>query len=397
MAGLRKLRGKYYIRHFPRGGKEKLIPTKTGDRDRAEALKQEFERLECMIKAGIIKDINEPIPKDKPTQLSKIEKEILRALKNSTAPLTITDIANTVKAYPQLVEGAANNLSAKGYNIEIAEHGITAHREGQPQQDVSLCVDSYVADRWIRFGAIGDTHLCNKFARLDVLNALYDIFEKEGIETVYHGGNYIDGENPRFNKGELLTRPGFDAQMNYFIENYPSRDGITTYYIDGDCHEGWYFKREAIIPGKHLGYMAQDAGREDLKYLGYMEADIKYQAPEGDAIVRLLHGGGGSAYADSYKSQKIVESYQGGEKPQVLLISHYHKALFSPKYRNVDVFMVGCTEDQTRFMRGRSLRADIGGWIVEFKQRPDGSICSTRGTFYSFFDRGYHIKHEVTA
>ena len=43
MAGLRKLRGKYYVRVFMPGGKEKLLPTKTGDRKRAEAFKRQVE------------------------------------------------------------------------------------------------------------------------------------------------------------------------------------------------------------------------------------------------------------------------------------------------------------------------------------------------------------------
>ena len=44
-----------------------------------------------------------------------------------------------------------------------------------------------------KFGVVADNHLNSKFERLDVLDALYDIYEKEGIKDVYNGGNWVDG------------------------------------------------------------------------------------------------------------------------------------------------------------------------------------------------------------
>ena len=86
------------------------------------------------------------------------------------------------------------------------------------------------------FGAIGDTHLCSNYSRLDILESLYDIFHSLGVNTVYHTGNYVDGEAP-FNTNEIHAH-GIDGQARYFVENYPQRPGITTYYVDGDDHEG---------------------------------------------------------------------------------------------------------------------------------------------------------------
>lgn len=57
MAGLRKLRGKYYVRVFLPGGKEKLIPTKTGDRKLAEARKRQIEEREFLVKAKLAEDM----------------------------------------------------------------------------------------------------------------------------------------------------------------------------------------------------------------------------------------------------------------------------------------------------------------------------------------------------
>ncbi len=57
MAGLRKLRGKYYVRVYLPGGKEQLIPTKTGDRKQAEVFKRKVEEREFLVKARLADDL----------------------------------------------------------------------------------------------------------------------------------------------------------------------------------------------------------------------------------------------------------------------------------------------------------------------------------------------------
>jgi len=67
---------------------------------------------------------------------------------------------------------------------------------------------------------------------------------------------------------------------------------------------------------------AKRNGRNDLIFIGHMERDIEYKQAKGSSIIRVIHAGGGSAYAVSYTSQKYVESLQGGEKPQIVLVGH---------------------------------------------------------------------------
>jgi hypothetical protein len=240
-----------------------------------------------------------------------------------------------------------------------------------------------------RFGVTGDNHLCSRYERMDALNALYDLFEAEGISRVFNTGNWIDGE-ARFNKHDLKVH-GLDNQLNYWIDNYPSRQGIITEYITGDDHEGWYTQREGINVGKYAERKAKDAGRNDLLFLGHMEADVILPAPNGQTVVRVLHPGGGSSYAISYTSQKIVESYTGAEKPHVLFDGHYHKAGYN-YIRGVHVVQTGCTQDQTPFMRKKRLAAHIGGWIIEFAVDDQGAITRFKKEFIPFYDRGYYEK-----
>jgi hypothetical protein len=241
-----------------------------------------------------------------------------------------------------------------------------------------------------RFGLIADTHLGSKHCRLDVCEDLYDWFAKEGIGTVYHAGNWIEGE-ARFNKHELVPEAhGMQAQLDYFVEHYPQRDGIETLYVAGDDHEGWYSQREGVDIGRMLHDTARRAGRRDLTYLGYKEAFITLEHPKTKKHARLLidHPGGGSSYAHSYAPQKRIEAAQGGEKPAIWCFGHWHKSGYFVN-RNVHAILVPCTKDLDTFGRKKGLEYVIGGVIVEAWQDDGGAITQVTPTFKLYFDRGY--------
>ena len=199
----------------------------------------------------------------------------------------------------------------------------------------------------------------------------------------------IDGE-ARFNKFDI-HKYGLQNQVEYFVKTWPQRKGMTTHFITGDDHEGWYTQREGVNVGQFIQLAAENAGRHDLKYLGHMEHDIRLKTAKGQATMRLIHAGGGSSYATSYTAQKIVESYQGGEKPNILLIGHYHKAEYGFP-REVHCIQVGCTLDQTPFMRKKKIQAHVGGWTVSFSQDELGNIHGFTPQWHPFYDKGYYDK-----
>jgi hypothetical protein len=200
----------------------------------------------------------------------------------------------------------------------------------------------------------------------------------------------IDGE-ARFNKTELLTAPGMDNQIDYLIDNWPVRKGVVTHFIAGDDHEGWYAQREGIEIGRYMEARAKDAGRADLHYLGYAECDVALRCGSGVATARVVHPGGGSAYAVSYTDQKRVESYQGGEKPQLEIVGHYHKFNYGFP-REVHTIQCGCTSDQSLFMRKKRLQAHVGFVELNLTQDSAGVINRFGVEWFPFFDRGYYEK-----
>lgn len=240
------------------------------------------------------------------------------------------------------------------------------------------------------FGVCSDNHLGSKQERLDVLEDLYDRFSAEGVDRVLNAGNWIEGE-ARFNRHEINVH-GMDNQLEYLADKYPRRDGIVTYAVAGDDHEGWYGQREGIDIGKHAQAIMRDHGRDDWVHVGYMESFISLvDARSGESATLLLqHPGGGSAYALSYSVQKIVESLEGGEKPAVLVNGHYHK-LWAGDIRNVWCIQAGCTQDQTTFMRKRRLSAHVGGLIVQLRQdERTGAITACRPEMFRYFNKGYY-------
>jgi len=240
---------------------------------------------------------------------------------------------------------------------------------------------------WTRLGLVSDTHLCCREERLDALHAQYDLFEQEGITTVFHAGNPVDGYIQRINGASVFeTTP--DGQAQYFVDNYPQRKGIVTNFITGDDHESWF--APGFNFGAYLDMVAKSQGRTDLNYIGHVEADVELRCGEIKQIMKIQHPGGGSAYARSYKGQKMVESFQGGEKPAILVQGHYHVSGYSFD-RNVHIIGMPGFQDQTIFGRKKHLRFEIGGVILELKMSPvTGAITRLRPEFTMYFDRGFY-------
>jgi len=303
---------------------------------------------------------------------------------------SIEELSNQTGLIPKEIREKIKELEDKQYNINYTDNKVELTKEMKSGNTQKLNIDYWKGDL-IKIGFVSDTHLCSKFERLDELNLIYDVFADEGIEVVYHGGNFIEGES-RFNKFEIHTI-GMTPQVDYFVKNYPQREGILTKFIAGDDHEGWYSQRERINIGGYTQMQAEEAGRKDLEYIGYLECDIPFEGIEGESWMRVMHGGGGTAYALSYTPQKIVESYEGGEKPRILLLGHYHKIDYCYP-REVHVIQMGCFKDQDTWMRKKKIQAHIGGGILHMRLAKDGTINRIMPEFITFFNKKFYIGND---
>ena len=309
----------------------------------------------------------------------------------SKQPLTFEELKEALNCKQAELKHALQGLKLSGANLSTLT-GNRIYLDPILQQGGTLELKAEDrGDGWTVVGFVSDNHLGNKHSRLDVLEAAYDFFAAEGVKHVLNGGNWVDGE-ARFNRHELIVAPGMDAQLNYALEVYPQRKGITTHFISGDDHEGWWVHRECVNVGEYFQMRAERVGRHDLRYLGHVEADIKLRRGNKSVVGRIMHPGGGAAYALSYAPQKLVESFQGGEKPVLLWIGHYHK--YDVCYpREVVCISLGCTTDQSAFLRKNKIGVHVGFGMTKLMQdKLDGHVTRVQHEWIPFYDRGYYEK-----
>ena len=225
-----------------------------------------------------------------------------------------------------------------------------------------------------KFGLVSDTHFGSLFADKALLKYAYEVFAEEGVKTVLHAGDLMDGM--RMYKGQEfeLECQGADSQVALVVDQYPKQKGITTYFITGN-HDRSFWKLSGTEVGDKVA-----SQRPDMVHLGHQEADIKIGEGEAVATIRLSHPDGGTAYAISYKIQQYINALPSGTKPDLLLTGHYHKTeeLY---YRGVIAYQAGTTQHQTPFMRGKQLAAAMGFRILEIVVAPKRVVRVT-STFY---------------
>ena len=216
----------------------------------------------------------------------------------------------------------------------------------------------------LRFAVMGDTQFGSKYAQLTHLHNFYDRCKREGITDVYHTGDITDGLKMRPGHEYELYEISADEMVRDVIANYPMIDGITTHFITGNHDASIY---------KHVGYdigTAISMQRPDMHYLG-RDCAVVNLTP--NCSLELRHPWDGTAYAISYKIQKMIEAMESDSKPKILAVGHYHKAEYI-FYRNVHALQTGCFQGQTPFTRGKGISVHLGGWLITVEVDMDGTI-----------------------
>lgn len=263
---------------------------------------------------------------------------------------------------------------------------MKSHANDQPVQEEKKVViqnqePTHYKVNWdgateIRFGLIGDTHIGSKYTQFTHLHNFYDILASQGIADVYHAGDVTDGLKMRVGHEYELYEISADEMRDDVVKHYPKRDGITTHFITGN-HDASVYKQVGYDMGPAIA-----GNRPDMNYLGRDCALINLTP---NCTLELRHPWDGTAYALSYKPQKMIEAMESDSKPNILAVGHYHKAeyLF---YRNVHAFQTGCFQSQTPFTRGKGISVHIGGWIISVQVDKSGTIRSISPTFIPYYN-----------
>jgi hypothetical protein len=285
----------------------------------------------------------------------------------------------------------------QGIDVKVSEEMVEPERKLSMPMPIAFTqgdLPTYVSrpDNTFVFGLTSDNHLGSKYERLDVLNDIYDKFERWQVDRVFNCGNWIDGYKVGLNEHDVHIHH-MEGQLRYLVREYPQRAGIKTYAVTGEDHEGWWARGHGIDIGKRAEQDMRDAGRDDWVNLGFMEAHVRFvnYNTGKEAIGAFVHPGGGTAYALSYSVQKIIEALEGGEKPAFAAYGHYHK-MWVGNIRNVWVCQVPCTQDQTVFTRNKiKQEVHVGALGIQLEQDPEtGALLGCLPRMQRYFVRSWN-------
>lgn len=234
-------------------------------------------------------------------------------------------------------------------------------------------VKHYHSKKHTKIGILSDTHIGSKYTNYNDLEDLFKRFNKEGVEAVYHCGDITEGYGRRKSQVFEVDMHGADEQVAGVINYMPELKNGKIYFILGD-HDSWHKDNAGHDIGKAISMQ-----RSDLVYLGLFNATIEFAK---NSKLQIVHPGKGSAYAISYYPQKMIEAMEGGTKPNIIAIGHFHKAGYF-FYRNVHALLAGCLQNQTPWMRRMNLAAHRGGWILDLYHKRNGEIDFTYKTYLS--------------
>lgn len=255
------------------------------------------------------------------------------------------DIKNTLPDETTLID----IIQSKGYFVtkQAKQENYTFKLDIAP-----VCSDFY------KIGIVSDTQIGSKFQQITHLDTFYQVCEACGVTTVFHCGDILDGEKVYKGQEYELFLHGADAQVDYCVKNYPSIEGITTYFICGN-HDESLWKHGGIDIGKRISEK-----RKDMVYKGFHGAFFGTDSIEN--LIYLHHGAGGISYARSYRLQKLIEQIAPERKPYFLLEGHFHVSCYLPAYRNVGALLLPCFQSQTPYLTRKGLYPEIGGVIMSF-------------------------------
>jgi len=231
-----------------------------------------------------------------------------------------------------------------------------------------------------KFVVVSDLHMGHKRYRPDILEHAIKMGRRHGADFFCIPGDILEGMSGREGHIYELSHIGATNQLAYAEEQLGQIDvpmfGITA----TNSHDGWYHSKNNA--GLDIGPELERRVK-GFTFLGYNEEDLRL---DNGLVIRLSHPGDGVAYAISYKMQKYINSLSGGQKPDILLQGHYHKANYM-FYRNIHGFDAGTLCEQTIFMKKKQTPAHLGYWIIDASvNKRQGGVDTLTSTFVPFYE-----------
>jgi len=313
-----------------------------------------------------------------------LKKQILKDVKSH--PLSLGELSFRYDRSKNTIIEMIDELKKEGWDIDIKSDSkkVEVDLGNVFDKDFkSIDVSSWHSDT-LKMGVVADTHLGSRSQQLTLLHSAYEIFEKENVNFVVHGGDVIEGALNH--AGHIYQRflHSADEFKDYTIEKYPKSKKFKTHVISGFPHD-LAFKFQS-------GYNIVRAiceKRTDMIYEGEVRADFKLK---GKYKIRLFHPSGGMAYAKSYHAQKFLtnmifqelENCQNpNDIPKVMIIAHYHQLFWFPE-AGVHVIGGGCFQSEYTYLVAKGLKPQVGFCIYTFTFDDKNNAIKIEPQFYNW-------------
>lgn len=216
-------------------------------------------------------------------------------------------------------------------------------------------------------GLISDTHLCSNAERLDLCEAAYTRFAKEGVTVVLHTGDLMDGQGIYPGHDQYVKLIGAQNQARYAIQHYPQRKGIRTFFIGGN-HDLKSFEKQGVdqcslVVNGFIHEGREIQGRKDLVYLGQYSRTLVLP---NEVTVQMLHPRGANSYAISYPQQKRSREMRSETRPHLQLSGHLHQFCWIVQDYTNFLALPGL-QDETEFFVRLGFPRQMGFCIAEYE------------------------------
>lgn len=241
----------------------------------------------------------------------------------------------------ELLEQALHqNLTPKELRsvIEAAKH---------PSSHPGCDLSSQVRNNELTIGIVSDTCLNSKYERLDILHTAYRWFKDLNVPYVLHCGNVVEKYLAGPTHVDHVIYQSYDRVLDHIKKVYPNI-GVPTYFIGGR-NERSYFAR--IARNRETGRSEKTnicadlhETRKDLSFIGWHNARVLI-APKTTLALASPKSGSRKPYTISHPIQKIIESYGGGEKPDIQVVGYFNQR-WNGVHVGVEAHMIGTMQNQ---------------------------------------------------
>lgn len=208
----------------------------------------------------------------------------------------------------------------------------------------------------ITFGVMSDTHIGSVWTDPNYIKEAFKEMDKQKCTMLLHPGDICEGMMGRPGDIYELSQIGYKTQKEKAVEIFKQWEK-PLYIVSGnhDCSYNTKLGTGVDI----VEDICENLG-PNAHYIGINDGNLTLNG----VVIKLWHGGDGSSYSLGYRDQKLIESFTGGEKPNILITGHIHKAYYF-FYRNVHTIGGGSIQKQSGWMRSKKIQAHTGFWVIK--------------------------------